>query len=300
MSEMASRATLYVSAVLEKSDPLGSVKPFSSGDRCKDMVGYQRIEATQVQYEIVPSMQDEQGVRVQFIPRGKRQVCEIVEDSDPTLVILDGWGHPEIQPWYDKEIDSRTGAVLRKARYPFAAEEWQQEFDEFLQKYLAESSSLVLADYRRYITKQRAYLTSVPTADVQRDEHRTIERNGEKNNVLSADEVVDVERFVEGATKQILVNAYERNPKARKNCISYYGTSCMICGFDFGATYGEIGEDYVHIHHLIPLSDISAEYEVDPIRDLRPVCANCHAMIHRRAPPFTLDEMRGFLKPRRV
>ena len=42
-----------------------------------------------------------------------------------------------------------------------------------------------------------------------------------------------------------------------------------------------------------------ADYEVDPVRDLRPVCPNCHAVLHRREPPYSLDEVREFLQARR-
>lgn len=60
--------------------------------------------------------------------------------------------------------------------------------------------------------------------------------------------------------------------------------------------YGLIGEDYVHIHHLKPLSEIGKEYELDPIKDLRPVCANCHAIIHRKKPAYTIDELKSIIR----
>ena len=99
----------------------------------------------------------------------------------------------------------------------------------------------------------------------------------------------------EGAVCQISVNAYERNPLARKKCIVYYGTSCFVCGFNFGKVFGELGEGFIHVHHLRPLSKIAEEYEVDPVDDLRPVCPNCHAMIHRRSPPLSIEEIKALL-----
>jgi predicted restriction endonuclease len=88
----------------------------------------------------------------------------------------------------------------------------------------------------------------------------------------------------DGAKKQITVNAYERNPKARKECIKYYGNTCQICGFDFKKNYSNIGKDFIHIHHLIPLHQIGKEYQLEPTNPetgLIPVCPNCHAMLHR-------------------
>ncbi len=103
--------------------------------------------------------------------------------------------------------------------------------------------------------------------------------------------------LVEGAVCRVSVNAYERNPEARRRCLEAHGTRCCICGFCFGAVYGEVAEDYIHVHHLRPLSEIDGEYVVDPVADLRPVCPNCHAVIHRRIPPFSIEEVRTFLRP---
>lgn len=86
----------------------------------------------------------------------------------------------------------------------------------------------------------------------------------------------------EGSKKTITVNSYERNPKARSECINKYGVSCTVCGFNFANTYGKRGKGFIHVHHLVPVSDIGDEYEINPITDLRPVCPNCHAMLHRK------------------
>ncbi|MEA5467512.1 HNH endonuclease [Spirulina sp. 06S082] len=99
----------------------------------------------------------------------------------------------------------------------------------------------------------------------------------------------------EGKLYEITLTRHERNPKARKQCLKYYGTDCCICGFNFEQVFGEIGKDFIQVHHLLPLSAISQEYEVDPINDLRPVCPNCHAMIHKNNPPFTIEEIKNLL-----
>ncbi|PCP15512.1 HNH endonuclease, partial [Klebsiella pneumoniae] len=51
------------------------------------------------------------------------------------------------------------------------------------------------------------------------------------------------------------------------------------------------------IHHLIPLSGIKQDYRLNPETDLIPVCPNCHAMLHRRDPPFTPEELKARLRP---
>src|SRR5262249_48094101 len=82
---------------------------------------------------------------------------------------------------------------------------------------------------------------------------------------------------------------------ARTQCIEHYGTNCSVCEFNFGAVYGPIAAGLIHVHHLRPLSEVGGEYVVNPIADLRPVCPNCHAVMHRHSPPYSIEEVRGFM-----
>lgn len=96
-----------------------------------------------------------------------------------------------------------------------------------------------------------------------------------------AEEVPHPERYVEGALATIAINRYERSGEARIKCLEAKGYQCTVCEFDFEKAYGEAGKGYIHVHHLMPLSEIKQTYQVDPARDLIPVCPNCHAMLHR-------------------
>lgn len=109
------------------------------------------------------------------------------------------------------------------------------------------------------------------------------------------DETNSEKVFLEGATRQIKVNAYERNAEARTICINHYGLNCSICGFNFEKFYGEVGAGFIHVHHLRPLSEIRQDYRLNPIKDLRPVCPNCHAMLHQRKPAYSIDELKAKL-----
>lgn len=100
----------------------------------------------------------------------------------------------------------------------------------------------------------------------------------------------------EGAKKQIYVNAYERNPVARNKCINIYGFKCIVCGFDFADVYGNIGENTIHVHHKKPLSEINEQYIVDPVNDLAPVCPNCHLIIHKKSPPYSIEEVKEMIR----
>ena len=115
----------------------------------------------------------------------------------------------------------------------------------------------------------------------------------------SADEIATEEKFWEGAMRRVTVNAYERDPRARAACLSHYGPSCSICGFDFMIEFGENTRG-IHVHHLRPLAEIREGYIVDPVADLRPVCPNCHAVIHSQSPALTINQVRKLRRANRV
>lgn len=98
--------------------------------------------------------------------------------------------------------------------------------------------------------------------------------------------------IIEGTSYELTQTVYERNPYARIFCLQHHGYSCAVCGFNFKDKYGEIGNEFIHVHHLNQLS-ISRKRETDPIIDLCPVCPNCHAMLHKRTPPYSIEELKN-------
>lgn len=105
------------------------------------------------------------------------------------------------------------------------------------------------------------------------------------------EEVVEHE-YYEGAVSQVIVNRYERDPNARKKCLEHYGYNCFACGLNMGKVYGSIAEKFIHVHHEKPLSEIGETYKLDPIADLKPLCPNCHAIIHLKKPALTIAELK--------
>ena len=108
---------------------------------------------------------------------------------------------------------------------------------------------------------------------------------------LFPNELPDDNTYLEGCKKTVTVNRFERNPSARKECIQHFGAKCSVCNINFEDVFGEIGKGYIHVHHKVELSSINKEYKVNPIKDLIPVCPNCHAMLHQKKPPFTIEEL---------
>ena len=114
----------------------------------------------------------------------------------------------------------------------------------------------------------------------------------------SPDEVCSTGELWEGHVKSVTVNAYERSREARFKCIAHHGVDCAVCGMNFESLYGKIGAGYIHVHHLVSIASIGTNYVVDPVCDLRPVCANCHAMLHTSTPPLSIEELKRNLRKR--
>ena len=106
----------------------------------------------------------------------------------------------------------------------------------------------------------------------------------------------DLEIFSEGRTAERQITIFERSKSAREACLKEFGARCFICQFDFGKTYGSDFAGSIHVHHLIPISYRQTTYKLDPKRDLRPVCPNCHYVLHVRNPPYTIEEIRNFIR----
>jgi len=109
------------------------------------------------------------------------------------------------------------------------------------------------------------------------------------------EEIEESAKVFEGAKKTITVTVYERDPNARRKCIKHWGVECVVCGFNFEKGYGSLGEGFIHVHHLKPLGEIGEEYVLDPVADLRPVCPNCHAMLHRVSPALNIEALKAQL-----
>lgn len=120
--------------------------------------------------------------------------------------------------------------------------------------------------------------------------------------ILSEEETV-----AEGGVSRVQRRARQRSRRLRAAAVQYYGRNgrirCAACGFDFWEVYGELGEGYIQIHHEEPLFLYEEEGIEDILRDalqrVKPLCANCHCMIHRwRDAPLSVEELRALIRQR--
>ncbi|EGR2895096.1 HNH endonuclease [Vibrio parahaemolyticus] len=128
-------------------------------------------------------------------------------------------------------------------------------------------------------------------SDYSRAICKTIETRADIKFAEYERKLKDPIKYKEGSTRLVTIKTYDRNPLARQKCIREFGYNCSVCGFKFSDMYGSVGEEYIEVHHLRPISTYKAEYEIDPVVDLRPVCANCHRMLHTQRPPLSIEEL---------
>lgn len=89
------------------------------------------------------------------------------------------------------------------------------------------------------------------------------------------------------STKTAIVK--ERSQKLRRAAIEHYTVDgkivCSVCGFDFKKIYGELGDGYIQMHHENPIYQYSDDgfetYISEAVTNMKPLCANCHCMVHR-------------------
>lgn len=134
------------------------------------------------------------------------------------------------------------------------------------------------------------YLSFLKSLKDEREEN-------DKVNIIEFEPIT--EEYKEGSLLDCHGSKYERDLKARKKCLEYYGYQCRICGFDFELVYGNRGKEFIEVHHKTALAEYKGEeHRVDPITDLIPICSNCHSMLHRTRPAMSVEELFAIVKDR--
>jgi 5-methylcytosine-specific restriction enzyme A len=101
---------------------------------------------------------------------------------------------------------------------------------------------------------------------------------------------------IEGTLSKQTYTHYERSRKNRAICLLHHGFTCAACGEEMSAKYGLLGAEVIHVHHILPVSQMEKPDRIDPIKDLLPLCPNCHNVVHQKNPPVPVSELREHLK----
>lgn len=142
-----------------------------------------------------------------------------------------------------------------------------------------DAESVLLGRWRRFLKSRGRTLTVSDPAPTP--------RNSASND--------SSQLMFEGDVRSVVLTEYERDWRARRRCIAYYGVRCTVCEMSFEERYGKSMAGFIHVHHLTPISKIGKKYQVDPIKDLRPVCPNCHAVIHRKREAVSIEKARRLI-----
>lgn len=258
------------------------------------LMGYRQSEVQQLGFVPATGKWGKERFAAQFVLRGKRKKQLV---SAAGVVIIEGWGHPELEVWVDDcpeiigpRVPNSLGLQMRRARYAAFSVEW----DALLDDYLRRLNPAVILDGRAIQVATHASAESTPELT------RPADRAATSHDRVNYPDELDESELREGAAKQVFVNEYERNEAARQRCLDYHGYICKVCDVDMASTYGELGAHYIHVHHQVPLSDIGEDYRVDPVEDLVPVCPNCHAMLHRPAELLSIEQLREIIAANRA
>lgn len=209
---------------------------------------------------------------IEYTEVGKRK--RITEPIDISVMCAEN-NLPRIEPLYQNE-----------KRISF--EECEDIFDEYLEK----NNLNILIDGRYTQT-----VFEVDNSKAIQEYRDSLKQDNHEPlvEITLPEEIENPTEFLEGTVISKMVNYYERNSLARQRCIEHFGFECRACHMNMEKKYGEIGKNFIHVHHITPLSEINKEYEVDPINDLIPLCPNCHSMIHKKNPPYTVKELKQII-----
>lgn len=207
-------------------------------------------------------------------------------------VLVEGWGLKGLKEWEDGRMVPKGNPNWTTQRFDHEEGYRQAGWNKYLEEFLKRQENKLIADGRSLKSEglnqafnPKWYSDGLDTYEIQT-----------RKRVLDFKPLeVEAETFIEGTPLLDIITRYERDVHARAACLAHHGYRCQVCDKTMEEIYGPIGKDFIHVHHLKPLSEIREEYVVDPIRDLVPVCPNCHAMLHRKSQVLSIEELRSMV-----
>lgn len=75
------------------------------------------------------------------------------------------------------------------------------------------------------------------------------------------------------------------------------GCKCMACGIEMSDKYGDLGKDYIELHHIIPYADMNLNnVRILKIDDFCALCPNCHRMIHKLESAGDIEMLKNIIE----
>ena len=200
-----------------------------------------------------------------------------------------------------QQLNKEWGIGVAQARYREDGK-WYHPLKSFPGAYCDAAGYIIFeteADYRNCPFLQIQKDVHVPRGIenipgyVQVDDSLRIDSHGAVRHSPSRRRTVGPLQFSEGATRELVVELRSRDRKLKAVALERYGASCVVCNFNFGEFYGDLGEGFIELHHLKP---ISVGERSSSVEDVAVVCPNCHRMLHRRgAQPISIQELKDII-----
>ncbi len=113
-------------------------------------MGHNAIEASAYYAQVRPYAQHQRAFQFVFIPKASRNMREFYETRYPSLLVLEGWGHPKadelVKLW--NTVSEGPHVSVMKGRHMSFSSEWQNEFDQAIEAYAKTKKVKVLIDLR--------------------------------------------------------------------------------------------------------------------------------------------------------
>lgn len=234
-----------------------------------------------------------------YTPEGKRQYIGCIHDAEYVTpeIAETVWQYYIDHGWIDSMVNDLANCGIKlnshlsekfNVRFKFGM------FDDYSTKniYFREDDPNLTNNRYVFLNKREPFLFEQSSSIIKKALSSPIIDN-DPESIFDPNNLIP-----EGAKSRVTVNRYERNPIARQKCLEAKGYSCVVCGMNFEEVYGPMGKDFIHVHHVKPISEIGKKYEIDPVKDLVPVCPNCHAMLHHgtNGKVLTVEELAKIIK----
>lgn len=214
---------------------------------------------------------DQNNFYVVLFPESKAgpiaEIHKLIDDT-PTEAILRWRYSPSKHDGRNEERKAYFLEAFLSDEVQISVPKRADEVDDFIEELFALASSRLKAD--KLDPERPSTRNSFPEGKIKERIHISRERNAE------------------------LVRQVKSNALKRDACLE-----CACCGFDFLATYGEVGRGFIEAHHTKPISSLHEDGEETSIDDLVLVCSNCHKMLHRRRPWLGINELSDLLTSNR-
>lgn len=194
-------------------------------------------------------------------------LTEVIQPSGKDIEIISG------------RCDTYFSQKVRNLRSHKTLE--RNNFVEYVNKkyYITENGLKFLeAKYEEYEYINSGYF------NIQDQKNANLNLLGASNKYFVPEEEVSEGKLVTTNSK-----TRKRSQKLRNYTFEYYKSQnqikCEVCGFDFETTYGDLGKDYIELHHVKPVSVYEENGEISNLEEARlnlvPLCSNCHKILHR-------------------